>query len=104
MATKGAGNHYGNARGGKKGQPTIHTSFSWAKGFNKSTLKQHFSDHGEQMGCSNQNEYAAKAVHFANMVDRKNCVSFIDKNNSTYKYSKSTNEFAIIKNNGVIIT
>lgn len=56
------------------------------------------------MGCNNKNEYASKAVHFANTVDRKNCVSFIDKNNSTYKYNKKTNEFAIIKNNGIVIT
>ena len=38
MATKGASNRYGNARGGRQGRPTQHTGFAWAKAFNKSTL------------------------------------------------------------------
>lgn len=104
MSTKGAGNHYGNARGGRQGYITEHTGFAWAKDFNKHTLQAHFNDHGQQMACSNATEYSSKAVHFANAVDRKNCVSFIDKNGSTYKYNTRTNEFAIIKKDGIVIT
>ena len=48
--------------------------------------------------------YNAKAVSFANTVDRKNCVSFIDKHGSTYKYNKVTNTLAIIRKNGIVIT
>ena len=33
MATKGASNHYGNARHGRQGHITTHTGFAWAKGF-----------------------------------------------------------------------
>lgn len=85
MATKGASNHYGNARGGRQGHTTAHTGFAWAKDFNKKTLHHHFNDHGHQFGCNTQMSYAAHAVAFANNVDRVNCVSFVDKKGSTYK-------------------
>ena len=104
MATKGASNRYGNARGGRQGHYTEHTNFAWAKSFNKNTLQRHFNDHGQQMGTPTKESYNARAVTFANTVDRKNCVSFVDKNSSTYKYNKKTNEMAIIKDNGVVIT
>jgi hypothetical protein len=45
-----------------------------------------------------------RTVSFANTVDRKNCVSFIDKNGSTYKYNKTTNTLAIITKNGYVVT
>lgn len=104
MSTKGASNHYGNARGGKQGTITKHTGFAWAKAFNKSTLDAHFIRHGEQMGCPGKESYNANAVSFANTIDRKNCVSFIDKRGSTYKYNKATNALAIIKKDGIVIT
>lgn len=104
MATKGASNHYGNARGGKQGHKTKHTGFAWAKDFNSKTLTDHFNRHGAQMGCSTKEAYAAHAVKYANHVDRKNCISFIDKHGSTYKYNKKTGEFAIIKKDGIVIT
>jgi pyocin large subunit-like protein len=104
MATKGASNRYGNARSGSQGRITKNTGFAWAKAFNKSTLYDHFYRHGEQMGCPNKESYNAKAVSFANTVDRKNCVSFIDKHGSTYKYNKVTNTLAIIRKNGIVIT
>ena len=48
--------------------------------------------------------YAARAVKFANTVDKKNCVSFVDSEmGSTYKYNKVTNEFAIITKDGYIV-
>ena len=104
MATKGASNRYGNSRGSKKGAPTQHTGFAWAKDFNKKTLDKHYSDHGKEVGAPSKESYAAKAVKFANTVDRKNCVSFVDKKGSTYKYNKVTEEFAIISKDGYVIT
>ncbi len=96
MSTKGASNRYGNARGSRRGSKTIHTGFAWAAAFNRSTLDDHFSRHGKQLGCPTKESYNANAVSFANTVDRKNCVSFIDKQGSTYKYNKKTNTLAII--------
>lgn len=51
-----------------------------------------------------EESYIAHSVKFANTVDRKNCVSFIDERGSTYKYNKKTNEFAIITKKGVVVT
>ena len=104
MATKGASNHYGGARGGRQGKATSHIGYAWAKDFNKKTLTQHFHDHGQQMGCNSKESYAAHAVSFANNVDRVNCVSFIDKHGSTYKYNKATNTLAVITSDGYVIT
>ncbi len=104
MATKGPSNRYGNAKDGSSGHITTHTGFAWAKSFNKSTLVDHFRRHGEQMGCPTQDSYNAHAVSFANTVDRKNCVSFIDRRGSTYKYNKKSNTLAIITKQGVVVT
>ena len=103
-STKGASNHYGNSRGGKQGKPTTHIGFAWAKDFNKSTLQDHFQRHGKQVGCSSKEAYAAKAVRFSNLVDRKNCVSFVDRRGSTYKFNKSSGDFAVITKNGYVVT
>lgn len=105
MATKGPSNHYGNTRGGRQGHPTGKISFAWAKGFNKKTLDKHFDEHGKNMGFHTKESYAAHAVKFANDVDRKNCVSFVDaKSGSTYKYNKVTNELAIVTKDGYVTT
>ncbi len=104
MATKGASNWYGNARGGRQGYPTQHTGFAWAKAFNRSTLDDHFQRHGEQMGCPTKESYNANAVKFANTVDRKNNVSFVARNGTTCKYNKGDGTFAIITKRGVVIT
>lgn len=104
MPTKGASNRYGNSRGGRQGHPTEHTNFPWAKDFNKNTITHHFDEHGSEVGAPTKTSYISKAVSFANKVDRKNNVSFVDKNGSTYKYSKSTGEFAIINKKGFVIT
>lgn len=104
MATKGASNHYGNSRNGRRGKATTHTNYAWAKDFNKRTLQDHFNRHGSQMGCNTKESYAANAVKFANTVDRKNCVSFVDKKGSTYKYNKTTNTLAIITKDGYVVT
>ena len=104
MATKGASNRYGNTRGGRKGHSTNNTGFAWAKAFNKNTLQQHFKKHGTQMEAHTKESYNAKAVRFANNVDRKNCITMKDGNGTTYKYNKKTNEFAMITKKGIVIT
>lgn len=104
MATKGASNRYGNTRGSRRGHETKNTGFAWAKAFNRSTLQRHFENHGKQMGTPTKESYNAKAVHFANNVDRKNCITMKSKNGTTYKYNKKTNEFAMITKNGIVIT
>lgn len=104
MATKGPSNRYGNSRGGMQGRPTQHTGYAWAKAFNKSTLADHFRHHGEQVGCKTKESYNAKAVRFANTVDRKHCVSFKARNGTTYKFNNKTGEFAIVKKDGIVIT
>lgn len=102
---KGPSNRYGNTNGAKhRGVITRFIGYAWAKYFNKYTLKKHYNDHGKSMGFSNVYDYTQHAIKFANTVDRKNNVSFIDKNGSTYKYSKKTNEFAIIKKDGTVVT
>lgn len=104
MATKGASNRYNNSRGGKKNKNTSNISYEWAKDFNKKTLKNHFDSHGSQVNTMNINSYAAHAVKFANTIDKKYCVSFIDEKESTHKYNKKTNEYAVIKKDGYIVT
>ena len=104
MATKGPSNRYGNARGGRQGHPTQHTGYAWAKGFNRSTLNDHFQRHGEQMGCPTKESYNANAVKFANNVDRKNNISFVAQNGTTYKFNKANGIFAIITKSGIVIT
>ena len=69
MASKGASNRYGNARGGRKGHPTQHTGFLWAKDFSRKAKLRHFTEHGSDFGAKNIDEYVAKAVKFANTVD-----------------------------------
>ena len=101
MATKGASNHYGNARGGRQGHITKHTGFAWAKTFEKTTLKVHVNKHGQLYGT---NGYIARAVAFANRVDRVNHISYVRKNGTTVKYSKKTNEFVIVDKKGIVKT
>ena len=104
MASKGASNHFGNARGSNKGHATEHIGYAWAKDFNKKTLKKHFNDHGKEMGYIDINSYKAAAIHFANYIDRENCVSVVDKKGTTFKFNKVTNEFAMIDKKGCVIT
>lgn len=104
MSTKGASNHYGNARGGKQGYKTEHTGFAWAKDFNKTSFKTHVSEHMESLGLSSAESYKAHAIHFANHVDRIENTSYVRKNGETVKFNKKTGEFAVITKNGIITT
>ena len=73
MPTKGPSMRYGNTNGAHhRGEATQNINYPWAKDFNKNRLKKHFKDHGGDFGANTKEEYAAKAVHFANEVDRKN--------------------------------
>lgn len=104
MSTKGAGNRYPTTRHGNHRQTTGHINYAWAKGFNKRTLYDHFQRHGEQVKADTKEAYAAKAVRFANTIDKKDCVSFVAKNGTTYKFNKKTGEFAVIIKEGIVVT
>ena len=104
MPTKSASNRYGNSRGGRNGHPTEHTNFPWARDFNERSLQDHFERHGIQVNTPVQASYAAKAVKFANTIDRVNNVSYVRKNGQTVKYNRRTGEFAIIDKNGYVNT
>ncbi|MBP5490321.1 MAG: hypothetical protein J6Y10_06955 [Lachnospiraceae bacterium] len=104
MSNKGASNRYGNTRNGRQGHPTSHTGFAWARGFNNTTAQDHFNRHGSQVGAPTLSSYVAKAVSYANTVNRKDVESFVDSRGSTYKYNKVTNEFAVITRSGVVVT
>ena len=106
MATKGASNRYGNTNGARhQGQPTEKINYSWAKDFNKKSLDKHFNDHGKEMEFDSKESYKQHAIKFANTIDKKNCISFVDSNTgATYKYNKVTNEFAIITKDGYVAT
>lgn len=106
MATKGASNRYGNTKGSnRQDKPSEEINYAWAKDFNKKSLAKHYSDHGKDIGLDNQESYRQHAIRFANTIDKKNNISFVDSStNSTYKYNKSTNEFVIITKDGYVVT
>lgn len=101
---KGPSNRYKHTRGFKFLKYSKHISYDWAKYFNKKTLKIHFKEHGKNMGYINIEEYKQHAIRFANAINEKEFVSFIDKNYTTYKYNNKTNELVLVKNDGTIIT
>ena len=73
MPTKGPSNRYGNTNGSNhNGRPTENINYPWAKDFNRGGLSKHFRDHGKEFGAKSKEEYASKAVHFANTIDRNN--------------------------------
>jgi len=100
MSTKGPSFKYGNTNG----EPTEDIAFPYAKDFNKHTLEKHFSDHKNDFGTPNKEQYESNAVHFANTIDRVNNESFIDKNKTTYKFNKKTETLCIITNDGYVIS
>lgn len=105
MPTKGASLRYGNTNGSKhQGEATKNINYAWAKDFNTAGLKNHFVDHGKEFGATSKEDYASKAVHFANEIDRKHYKSVIDKHGSTYKYDPRDGRLAIITKDGFIVT
>ena len=104
MATKGASNHFGNAKHSSQGRITTHTGFAWAKNFNKHSLAQHVDEHMKSLGLTSKTDYVAHAVKFANFVDRENHVSYVRPNGQTVKFSKKTGEFVIVDKRGYVTT
>jgi len=104
MSTKGASNRFGNTKHASNNWGSRHIGYQWAKDFNKNSLEKHVKEHMENMGFNSKEEYRVHAVTFANLVDRENHISHIRKNGETVKYSKKTNEFAIIDKKGYVIT
>lgn len=103
MPTKGASYRYGNTRGSKhQGEVTKHINYAWAKDFNRGGIDQHFKDHGKEFGAKSKQDYAAKAVHFANEVDRKNYKSVVDYNKTTYKYDPRNGRLVIVTKDGYV--
>jgi len=57
------------------------------------------------MGFSSKESYKQHAIKFANAVDKTKNITFIDpKTMATYKFNKTTNEFAIITKKGYVVT
>lgn len=105
MATKGPTYLYGNTNGSLgRGEKTEHIGYKYAKDYNKNRLSVDFVKHGSDFGVGSKNDYAAHAVHFANFVDRKNCISFIDKVGTTHKYNVKTNTYISVDKRGYVIT
>ena len=88
MSSKGASNRYPTTSNGNHRKVSGHINYAWAKDFNNRTLNDHFKRHGEQMKCNTKEAYAAKAVKFANTIDKKHCISFVAQNGTTYKFNK----------------
>lgn len=104
MATKGPSNLYGNTRGSRhQGEPTEHIKYAWAKEFTRGGLNRHFNKHKNEFNYS-KDEYAAKAVKFANAVDRDNYKSVVDYKNTTYKYCPKSNELVEVTKDGYIVS
>lgn len=105
MSTKGQSNQYGNTRGSRgKGKPTNEINFQYARDYNKHKLKIDFDKHKNDFGVSSEKDYVTNAIRFANAVDRKNCVSFVDKYGSTHKYNTRTNTYVGVDKRGYIFT
>lgn len=104
MSTKGASNRYGHTRNGRIGKASSHINYAWARDFNKRTLLDHFERHGSQLNKPTKESYVANAIKFANTIDKKDCVSFVDKNGTTYKYNTKKNILVIVNKKGYVIT
>lgn len=74
-----------------------------AKGFSPASLKSHFKKHGKSMGLSSQTDYNNSAVNFMNS-NSSTSEEFVDKYGTHYKYDPITNEFAMAKDDGTMIT
>ncbi len=105
MPTKGASLRYGNTNGAHhRGEATEFISYQWAKDFNKGGIDRHYEEHGKEMGARSKEEYAAKAVHFANEVDRRNYRSVVDYKGTTYKYDPRSGIMVEVSKDGYVIS
>lgn len=101
MAKKGASNRYQNTKGSSS---TV--GYSWAKAFNKRSLLKHFKKHGDDTKTYSVLEYKAKTLNFANTIytDKNDVIAIKSLRNTTFKFLRSTLEFAIITSSGILIT
>ena len=105
MATKGPSNRYLNSNGSSTRNKKGDVAFAWAKRFAPTTTDDHYSKHASNTSLKTKDSYAAHAVKFANNIDKKNCVTFVEPaTRKTYKYNKETNELAVITQKGIVIT
>ena len=105
MPTKGASMRYGNTNGARhRGEATENMNYPWAKDFSRGSLEKHFIDHGKEFGAKTKKEYAAKVVHFANEVDRKNYKSVVDYKGTTYKYDPRNGRMVEVTKDGYVIS
>lgn len=105
MSTKGPSVKYGNTNGSNhRGLPTKHIGYAWAKEFNRGGLKRHFKKHGSEFNAATEEEYEAKALHFANKVDRTHFKSVIDYKGTTYKYDPRDSKLVIVTKEGIVVT
>lgn len=105
MGTKGPSYRYGNTRGTDgRGKVSEHINFQYAKDYNKNRLNNDFERHAKDFGISNIKDYAHSAVHFSNVIDRVNNISFIDKKGTTHKYNQKKNIYAAIDKKGYVVT
>lgn len=105
MATKGPSMRYGNTNGAHhRGGRTQRINYAWAKDFNRGGLERHFNEHGKEFGIINKKDYVAKAIHFANQVDRKNYKSAIGYKGTTYKYDCRNGRLVEVTKDGYVIS
>lgn len=104
MATKGASNRYGTPRGKNSPDNPHGVNYEWARDFNKKSLEEHFIKHGEEFNLDSKESYKQHAIKFANTIDTKNNIAYVDKRGTTYKFNKNTNELIIVSKNGYVIS
>lgn len=105
MATKGPSMRYGNTNGAHhRGESTERINYAWAKDFNRGGINNHFYRHAKEFGINSKTDYIAKAIHFANEVDRKNYKSVIDYKGTTYKYDRRNGRLVEVTKDGYVIS
>lgn len=105
MPTKGPSMRYGNTNGAHhRGKESNKIKFPWARGFIGSNAPSHFNDHGKELGITNEKDYVAKGVHFANTIDRKHFKSVVSFDGQTYKYDPNTQRVVVVTKDGYIRT
>ena len=103
MSTKGASYRYGNTRGSKhQGLPTKRISYPRAKDFNRGGIDTHFNRHKGEFNSNSKQDYASKAIHFANDVDRQHYKSVVDYKKTTYKYDPRDGRLVIVTKDGYV--
>ena len=105
MPTKGASMRYGNTNGSHhRGEATEKINYQWAKDFNRGGLDKHFKDHGKEFDSKSKQEYAAKAIHFANEIDKQHYKSIVDYKGTTYKYDPRNGRMVEVSKDGFVIS